>query len=73
MQQVERRDVTKNGFSPVKGSLIVAALALAGAAFLLLTKNDPKPTPPNTTTNAPTTLTNAEAIDTFTASADASL
>jgi hypothetical protein len=69
MQQVERRDVTKNGFSPVKGLLIVAALAVAGAAFLLLTSNDPEPTTPNTT-DAPTTLTDEQAISTFHTLAD---
>ena len=64
MQQVERRDVSKKGLSPVKGLLIVAALALAGGAFLLLSNNNPEPTTRNTT-NAPTTLTNTEAINVF--------
>jgi hypothetical protein len=66
MQQVERRDVARNGLSPVKGFAIVAALALAGGAFLLLTKNGSDPTQSDPPTNQPpTTLTNAEALDRF--------
>ena len=36
MQQVERRDVSRNRLSPVKGAIIVTALALAGGTVLIL-------------------------------------
>ena len=65
MQQVERRDVTKNGLSPVKdwrsspSSLWPAEPSYSSPA------TTPSPSPPDPPTTQPATLTEAEAISTF--------